>query len=70
VAQAQSTSTGTVTEAGLESADGTQARVLVAVSVTTSIAGKPDEKSRAWRMRLYVDKVGDHHKISNVEFVP
>jgi Mce-associated membrane protein len=70
VKQAQSKSQGTVTEAGLESADGDHGRVLVAVTVKTSNAGAAEQQPRAWRMRLRVQKVGDGAKISSVEFVP
>jgi Mce-associated membrane protein len=72
VKQAQSKSVGTIAEAGLEpksiSDDGAQ--VLVAVTVTTSNAGAPEQAPRAWRMRISVQKIGDEAKVSNVEFVP
>ncbi len=70
VKQAQSTTEGTVTAAGLESETADQAQVLVAVSVKTSSAGAPEQQPRAWRMRLTVQKVGDAAKIANVVFVP
>jgi Mce-associated membrane protein len=70
VKQAQSTSVGTVTEAGVESATGDSAQILVAVSVKTSNIGAPEQKPRAWRMRINVQRVGDEAKISNVGFVP
>lgn len=70
VKQAQSKSVGTIAEAGLESASGNEAQVLVAVTVTTSNVGAPQQEPRAWRMRLTVQKVGDEAKVSNVEFVP
>lgn len=74
VKQAQSTSVGTVTEAGLETgtaASDTQATVLVAVTVQTSNAGAPEQQPRLWRMRVTVQDVGDDQvKVSNVEFVP
>jgi Mce-associated membrane protein len=70
VKQAQSMSQGTVTQAGLESVDGDSAQALVAVSVTTSNAGVPEQQPRSWRMRISVQKVGDNAKVSNVEFVP
>jgi Mce-associated membrane protein len=70
VKQAQSKSVGTITEAGLESVDGDQARVLVAVHVTTSNVGATDQPPRAWRMRIDVQKTGDGAKVSNVQFVP
>ncbi|BBY62719.1 Mce protein [Mycolicibacterium helvum] len=71
VKQAQSKSDGQVTEAGLESMTGDQGQVLVAVTVTTSNAGAPNQPPRSWRMRLTVKKTGnDEAKVSKVEFVP
>ncbi|HEX3548061.1 MAG TPA: Mce protein [Mycobacterium sp.] len=70
VKQAQSKSVGTIAEAGLESAAKNEAQVLVAVTVKTSNAGAPEQRPRAWRMRITVEKVGDEAKVSNVEFVP
>jgi Mce-associated membrane protein len=70
VKQAQSQSTGTVTEAGMESDNGDQGSVLVAITVKTTTAASKDDAPRAWRMRLTVQRVGDAVKVSNVEFVP
>ncbi|WP_099038023.1 Mce protein [Mycobacterium neglectum] len=70
VKQAQSKSEGSIAEAGLESASSEEAQVLVAVTVSTSNVGAPQQEPRAWRMRLTVTKVGDEAKVSNVEFVP
>jgi Mce-associated membrane protein len=70
VRQAQSKSEGTVVEAGLESEQGDQAQVLVAVTVKTSNAGAAEQQPRAWRMRISVQRVGNKAKVSNVEFVP
>lgn len=70
VKQAQSKSVGEITEAGLESQQGDQAQVLVAVTVKTSSAGAEEQQPRAWRMRMTVQKVGDGAKVANVEFVP
>ncbi|SEA61192.1 MULTISPECIES: hypothetical protein [unclassified Mycobacterium] len=70
VKQTKSVSVGTITEAGLESVTADGAQVLVAVAVKTSNAGTPDQQPRAWRMRVYVQKVGAGAKVSNVEFVP
>ncbi|MHA7662715.1 mammalian cell entry protein [Mycolicibacterium sp. HS_4_1] len=71
VKKAQSQSIGTVTAAGLESVDGDQARVLVAVSVTTTIGTGPQQDPRGWRMRIDVTRDGQEGiKVSNVEFVP
>lgn len=70
VKQAQSTSVGTIAEAGLESESDNEAQVLVAVTVKTSNAGTPEQAPRAWRMRISVEKIGDEAKVSKVEFVP
>lgn len=70
VKKVQSKSQGTITEAGLESQDGDQAQVLVAVTVQTSIPGAPDQDPRRWRMRIGVQRAGDGAKVSNVQFVP
>jgi Mce-associated membrane protein len=70
VKQAQSKSQGTITESGLESMQGDNARALVAVTVTTSNAGAAQQEPRSGRMRIDVQKVGDIAKVSNVEFVP
>ena len=70
VKQAQSKSVGTIAEAGLESESDDGAQVLVAVTVKTSNAGAPEQAPRAWRMRIFVQKVGDEAKVSNVVFVP
>ncbi|MEZ0049828.1 Mce-associated membrane protein [Mycobacterium sp. MAA66] len=67
--QVHSTSTGTVTEAGLQSQDGDHAQVLVATSVKVTGAGA-SEQPRFWRMRVTVQKIGADAKVSNVEFVP
>jgi Mce-associated membrane protein len=70
VKQARSKSEGTVTEAGVESEQGSTAQVLVAVTVKTSNAGAPEQAPRLWRMRIGVQRVGDGAKVSSVEFVP
>lgn len=70
VRQAQSTSAGTIADAGLESESENAAQVLVAVSVKTSLAGVAMAEPRRWRMRVSVEKSGDLTKVSNVEFVP
>lgn len=71
VKQARSKSDGQVTEAGLESMTDNDGQVLVAVTVTTSNAGAPNQPPRSWRMRLSVKKTGnDEAKVSKVEFVP
>ncbi|WAJ44320.1 mammalian cell entry protein [Mycobacterium sp. Aquia_216] len=70
VKQAQSTSVGTITAAGLESVTDHEAQVLVAVSVKSSLAGVQQPQPRAWRMRINVETVGNEMKVSNVAFVP
>jgi Mce-associated membrane protein len=70
VKQTKSTSNGTVAEAGLESVAGDEAQALVAVSVTSSVAGGPQQPPKSWRMRLTLQKSGNDVKVSNVEFVP
>jgi Mce-associated membrane protein len=69
VKQARSKSQGTITEAGLESFHQDSAQALLAVAVTTTYAGNQSD-SKAWRMRIDMQKVGNSAKISNVEFVP
>jgi Mce-associated membrane protein len=69
VKKAQSRTSGSVTAAALQSIESDKARVLVAVSVTTTTAGAPEQKPRAWRMRIDVQKVGDAVKVADVEFV-
>ena len=70
VKKAQSNTTGSVTAAGLESESSDRAQVLVAVSVKTSNVGAPEPQSRAWRMRVTVQKVPDGTKVADVVFVP
>jgi Mce-associated membrane protein len=70
VKKAKSVTVGTVTEAGLESETADTGQALVAVTVTTSNAGTAQPAPRGWRLRVFVQKVGDQAKVSNVEFVP
>lgn len=67
---AQSKSVGTVAEAAVESVDGDQGRILVALNVMTSNRGVPEQAARGWRTRIGVVKTDDGMKISQVEFVP
>lgn len=67
VKQQQSASVGTVTEAGVESANGTSGVVLVAVKVHTEVGSGPPQRDRYWRVRLTMQKVGDNAKVSKVE---
>lgn len=68
--KAQSTSVGTVKEAGLESVDGDTAQVLVALTVMTSNRGEPAQQAKSWRTRATVVRTDDGFKVSAVEFVP
>lgn len=68
--KAESKSVGTVTEAGLESVDGGQGRVLVGMQVMTTNRGVPERLPRAWRMRVTVVQGDDGVKVSQVEFIP
>lgn len=70
VKQAQSKSQGSIINAAVETEDDKSAQVLVAVNVTTSIAGVAEPQPRAWRMRITVQRAGQEAKLSNVEFVP
>jgi Mce-associated membrane protein len=71
VRQAQSSSTGAVSEAGIESVDGDTAQVLVTVAVRTSTAQGQSQEPRYWRMRVVVKKVDQSAaKVADVEFVP
>lgn len=68
--QAQSKSVGTVTSAGVESDEGQEGRVLVAMTVMTSNRGVPERQPKAWRIRVTVSETGQGFKVSQVEFVP
>ena len=65
----QSSTVGTITEAGVEMATADAGQVLVTVSVVTTTAGGPKSQPRDWRMRIGVQKTGDDAKVSNVTFV-
>lgn len=69
VKKTQSSSQGTITEAGVESLAGDQAQVLVTVSIQTITPGVPDQPARLWRMRIGVQKADDGAKVSDVGFV-
>jgi Mce-associated membrane protein len=72
VQKAQSKSTGTITEAAVESSNGDEARILVALAVVTSSAGRPPGPGtpQMWRMRVTVQMTSaEVAKMSNVEFV-
>lgn len=67
--QTKATTAGTIGEAGLESATDETAQVLVAMNVKVSNEAAPEQVPRQWRMRIFVQRVNDQVKISNVEFV-
>ena len=69
VRRTQSTSVGTVTEAGLESVSGEEGRVLVSIAVTTRNFGVAEQQPRYWRMRLTLVREEDAAKVSKVDFV-
>ena len=69
VKRAQSKSEGTINDAGLESFHDDSAQVLVAVAVKTAYA-RNQADTKAWRMRIDVQRVGDSAKMANVGFVP
>lgn len=71
VKQAESTSVGTVIDAGLESHTADAARALVAVSVQTTTSVEAAQPPRTWRMRVTMQREDDHQiKVADVEFVP
>ena len=69
VQRARSKSSGIVTEAGLESVDGNEGRVLVAITVTSTSLDIANQPPRYWRMRLTVRKGDEGAKIAKVDFV-
>ncbi|MET4433366.1 Mce protein [Mycolicibacterium sp. 624] len=70
VRKAQSTSQGTIVDAGIESAGDGSAQILVAVAVKTTNAANQDDGRRQWRMRISVQEADGSAKVSNVDFVP
>ena len=61
---------GTVTDAGLESRNGDQGQVLVAVTVKSTDPAQAHQEPQFWRVRVTVQKMGDVAKVSEVVFVP
>jgi Mce-associated membrane protein len=59
---------GTVTAAGLESVQGDEAQVLLAVKVERWVNDAQQEPNQ-FRMRIHVQRVGEDMKMANVEFV-
>ena len=68
--KAQSTSVGTVREAGLEATEGDSGRVLVALTVMTSNRGASEQQPKSWRTRVTVSRVDDGFNVAAVELVP
>jgi Mce-associated membrane protein len=66
----RSQSIGTATDAGLESRNGDQGRVLVAVTVKSSDPAQAHQEPQFWRLRITVKKTGNVAKVSDVVFVP
>ncbi len=60
----------TATDAGLESRNGDQGKVLVAVTVKSSDPAQAQQEPQFWRIRVTVKKMGDVAKVSDVVFVP
>ena len=69
VKRTQSTSVGTVTEAGLESLSGNEGRVLVSIAVTTETFGIAVKQPRYWRIRMTLVRDEDSAKVSKLDFV-
>jgi Mce-associated membrane protein len=69
IKQEQSTSQGTVTEAGLESIGGNSARALVTVAVKLTKADNGEQKLDGFRLRIDLQRVGAGAKVSEVEYV-
>ena len=59
----------TVTDAGLETRNGDQGRVLVAATVKSSDRTQAEQEPQFWRVRVTVNKMGPVAKISDVVFV-
>ncbi len=66
----RSQSVGTATDAGLETRNGDQGRVLVAVTVKSSDPGQTRQEPQFWRLRITVKRMGNVAKVSDVVFVP
>jgi Mce-associated membrane protein len=66
----RSQSVGTATDAGLESRNGDQGKVLVAVTVKSSDPAQARQEPQFWRLRITVKKTCNIAKVSDVVFVP
>jgi Mce-associated membrane protein len=69
IKQEQSTSQGTVAEAGLESIGDSSARALVTVAVKLTKADSGEQKLDGFRLRIDLQRVGPGAKVSEVEYV-
>jgi Mce-associated membrane protein len=69
IKQEQSTSQGTVAEAGLESIGDSSARALVTVAVKLTKADSGEQKLDGFRLRIDLRRVGVGAKVSEVEYV-
>jgi Mce-associated membrane protein len=69
VRKTQSKSAGKISEAAIESINGNTAQLLIAVNVETKTTAMPQPSSRAWRMRIAVERNGDSAKVTKVDFV-
>jgi Mce-associated membrane protein len=69
IKQEQSTSQGTVTEAGLESIGSSSARALLTVAVKLTKADSGEQKLDGFRLRIDLQRVGAGAKVSEVEYV-
>ncbi|MEV0061460.1 Mce protein [Nocardia sp. NPDC050718] len=69
VKQAKVVSHGEVVESGIESADDTTAKVLVAAKQTVSNSGSAEPQQRQYRFRVTVTKGDTGMTVSKVEFV-
>jgi Mce-associated membrane protein len=69
IKQEQSSSQGTVTEAGLESVGSNSARALVTVAVKLTKADSGEQKLDGFRLRIDLQQIGAGAKVSDVEYV-
>jgi Mce-associated membrane protein len=69
IKQEQSTSQGTVAEAGLESIGNSSARALVTVAVKLTKVDSGEQKLDGFRLRIDLQRVGGGAKVSDVEYV-
>ena len=70
VKQANVSTVGTITEAGVESLDGDRAKILVAATSKVSNSAGAQDEPRIWRLRLVLQRTQERILVSNVDFVP